>query len=124
MSGVLNAFLSTWASARSTFGEGSPQAGATYDNSATLRQLESGLEGAAPASRWTGSAASAYGTANTEHRLVITRPHAGGGRVAGGHWAPTTRRVGIEGIAFADRGCHRVERRAGMSWPVRAVAHL
>ena len=71
MSGVLNAFLSTWSSARSTFGEGSPQAGATYDNSATLRQLESGLEGAAPGSRWTGSAASAYGTANTEHRQVI-----------------------------------------------------
>ncbi len=71
MSGVLNAFLSTWSSARSTFGEGSPQAGATYDNSATLRQLESGLEGAAPGSRWTGSAASAYDTANTEHRQVI-----------------------------------------------------
>ena len=30
MSGVLNAFLSTWSSARSTFGEGSPQVGATY----------------------------------------------------------------------------------------------
>ena len=71
MSGVLNAFLSTWSSARSTFGEGSPQAGATYDNSATLRQLESGLEGAAPGSRWTGSAADAYGAANTEHRQVI-----------------------------------------------------
>lgn len=68
---ALNAFLTTWSNARSTFGGGSPQTGAQYDNSGTLRQLESGLEAAAPGSRWTGSAATAYGTANTEHRRVI-----------------------------------------------------
>jgi hypothetical protein len=40
----VNAFLSTWSYARVTFGEGSPQTGAQFDNSGTLRQLESTLE--------------------------------------------------------------------------------
>jgi uncharacterized protein YukE len=69
--GVLDAFLSTWSSARSTFGDGSPQTGAQYDKSATLHQLQSDLGSAAPGSRWKGSAASAYDAANTEHRRVI-----------------------------------------------------
>jgi hypothetical protein len=68
---VLNAFLSTWSNARRTFGEGSPQTGAQYDSSGALRHLESNLESAAPGSHWTGSAATAYGIANTEHRRVI-----------------------------------------------------
>jgi hypothetical protein len=68
---VINAFLSTWSNARQTFGEGSPQTGEQYDNSRTLRQLESGLESAAPGSRWTGSAATNYDRANAEHRRVI-----------------------------------------------------
>src|SRR5262245_17573233 len=68
---ALNAFLSTWSNARQTFGEGTPQSGAQYDNSATLRQAQSTVESAAPGSRWTGSAANAYGAANTEHGRVI-----------------------------------------------------
>jgi len=68
---VLNAFLSTWSNARQTFGEGTPQPGAQYDNSATLRGLQSTVESAAPGSRWTGGAANAYGAANTEHGRVI-----------------------------------------------------
>lgn len=68
---VINAFLSTWTNARQTFGEGSPQTGAHYDNSGALRGLESNLESAAPGSRWTGTASAAYDTANTEHRRVI-----------------------------------------------------
>ena len=68
---VIDGFLSTWSNARQTFGEGSPQTGAQYDNSAALRQLESGLDSAAPGSRWTGSAATGYEAANTEHRRVI-----------------------------------------------------
>ncbi|MFL6086166.1 MAG: EspA/EspE family type VII secretion system effector, partial [Mycobacterium sp.] len=68
---VLNAFLSTWSNARQTFGEGTPQAGAQYDNSGALRQAQSTVESAAPGSRWTGGAATAYGSANMEHGRVI-----------------------------------------------------
>jgi EspA/EspE family len=68
---VLDAFTSTWSNARSTFGESPPQTGASYDNSGTLRQLQSDLESATPGTRWTGAAASAYDTANTEHGRVI-----------------------------------------------------
>lgn len=68
---VLNAFLSTWSTARSTFGESTPQTGASFDNSASLRQLQTDLGSATSGTRWTGSAASAYDAANTEHRRVI-----------------------------------------------------
>ena len=68
---VLAAFMSTWSNARSTFGQNAPQTGAQYDNSGTLRQLQSDLGSAASGTRWTGTAASAYDTANTEHRRVI-----------------------------------------------------
>ena len=68
---VLNAFLSTWSTARSTFGESTPQTGAPFDNSASLRQLQTDLGSATSGTRWTGSAASAYDAANTEHRRVI-----------------------------------------------------
>lgn len=68
---VINAFLATWSNARQTYGEGTPQTGAQYDKSSTLRELESNLASAAPGSRWTGSAATGYDTANTEHRRVI-----------------------------------------------------
>ncbi len=70
--GVLDAFMSTWSTARSTFGDGSPQTGDRYDNSSSLRQLQSDLAAAAPGSRWTGSAASAYACANSEHRRVVS----------------------------------------------------
>jgi hypothetical protein len=68
---VLDGFLSTWSKARQTFGEGTPQTGAQYDNSGTLRGLQSTVETAAPGSQWTGGAANAYGAANTEHGRVL-----------------------------------------------------
>jgi hypothetical protein len=68
---VLNAFLSTWSNARQTFGEGTPQSGTQYDNSAALRPAQSHVERAAPGPRWTGGAANAYDAANTEHGRVI-----------------------------------------------------
>ncbi|RAV15078.1 hypothetical protein DQP55_06830 [Mycolicibacterium sp. GF69] len=67
----IDAFLTTWSKARQTYGEGIPQTGAQYDNSSTLRTLAADLEDAAPGSRWTGSAATKYDEANTEHRRVI-----------------------------------------------------
>ncbi|MGE2689037.1 DUF6973 domain-containing protein [Mycolicibacterium pulveris] len=68
---VLDVFLSTWSNARQTFGTGSPQAGAQFDNSGPLRQLASELSSATPGCRWSGSAAAAYGTANTDHQRVL-----------------------------------------------------
>lgn len=69
---VFAAFISTWSSARQTFGEGDPQSGAPFDQSATLRQLATDVESAAPGSRWTGAGANAYAAANTEHGRVIS----------------------------------------------------
>ena len=43
----------------------------SYDKSGSLQRLQSDLGSAASGSRWTGSAASAYDTTNTEHRRVI-----------------------------------------------------
>ncbi|MGV0718589.1 EspA/EspE family type VII secretion system effector [Mycolicibacterium sp. XJ662] len=68
---VLDVFLSTWSNARQTFGSGSPQDGARFDNSGPLRRLASELNSAEPGSHWAGSAADAYGTANTDHQRVI-----------------------------------------------------
>lgn len=61
---VLDAFMSTWSSARSTLGKGAPLEGAAFDRSAQLRQAQTGVESAAPGSRWTGTAAEAYSVAN------------------------------------------------------------
>jgi len=69
--GVLEGFLSTWSKARETFGEGVPQTGERFDQSGPLLQMQSTVESAAPGSRWSGSAANAYGTANTEHGKVF-----------------------------------------------------
>jgi hypothetical protein len=68
---VLNGFLSTWSSARQTFGEGTPQSGAQYDASGALNRLQSTVQTAAPGSKWTGGAANAYGAANAEHGRVL-----------------------------------------------------
>lgn len=68
---MLDGFFSTWSNAKATFGEGTPQGGAQFDGSGTLNQLKSNLDSAAPGSKWTGTAANAYGTANTEHQRVI-----------------------------------------------------
>lgn len=69
--GVLDAFMSTWSNARNTFGAGRPQDGAAFDGSSTLRRLQDRVGAAAPADRWTGSAANAYGAVNTEHARVL-----------------------------------------------------
>lgn len=69
--GVLEAFLSTWSKPRDTFGEGVPQTGERFDQSGPLRQMQSTVESAAPGSRWSGTAASAYGAANTNHGKVF-----------------------------------------------------
>lgn len=68
---VLDGFLTTWSNARATFGEGTPQGGARFDASAALNGMHDTLGSAAPGSRWTGSAATAYDAANTEHRRVV-----------------------------------------------------
>jgi hypothetical protein len=62
--GVLEGFLSTWSSARATFGVGVPQVGADFDNSAHFRRLQADVESAAPESTWGGAAADAYADAN------------------------------------------------------------
>jgi hypothetical protein len=72
--GAIEGFYSTWDSARKTFGEGTPQTGEHFDTSSTaLRGLDSHMEAAAPGDRWSGTAATAYDAANTEHRKVISQ---------------------------------------------------
>jgi hypothetical protein len=68
---VVDAFLSTWSSARSTFGEGTPQTGAQYDNSGELTALQNTVNSAAPDGQWTGTASKAYADANNEHSRVL-----------------------------------------------------
>ena len=67
---VLDAFLSTWSTARSTFGEGTPQTGALYDSSGKLTALQNTVNSAAPDGRWAGTASKAYGNANNETTVV------------------------------------------------------
>ncbi|BDX30807.1 hypothetical protein TUM20985_13540 [Mycobacterium antarcticum] len=71
--GVLDAFMSTWSSARETFGQGVPPTGERFDQSGTLQQLQTTVESAAPGSRWTGTAAAAYDTANQDHGKVFAQ---------------------------------------------------
>jgi hypothetical protein len=68
---VLDAFLSTWSNARSTFGEGTPETGAQYDKSGPLLNMQASVQSAAPGSTWSGTAAGAYATANTVHGEVF-----------------------------------------------------
>lgn len=63
--------MSTWSKARETFGQGTPQTGESFDQSGSLRQMQTTVESAAPGSRWSGTAASAYDTANTNHGKVF-----------------------------------------------------
>lgn len=65
--GVLDGFDATWSKARETFGEGAPQTGERFDQSSHLRAMQTTVESAAPGSKWTGSAASAYDAKNTKH---------------------------------------------------------
>ena len=68
---VLDAFLSTWSNARSTFGDGTPQTGAQYHNSGKLIELQNTLKSGAPDGQWTGTASKAYGNANNERGQVL-----------------------------------------------------
>ncbi|MGE2689146.1 alpha/beta hydrolase [Mycolicibacterium pulveris] len=70
---AIDAFYAVWANARDTFGQGTPQAGAQFDDSAALRRLGSEVASAAPGSAWSGDAASAYDAKNNGHRAVIER---------------------------------------------------
>ena len=69
--GVLDGFESTWSNARTTFGQGTPQEGAQFDNSPQLRQMQSNVESAKPDARWTGSASDSYGSANEKQGRVL-----------------------------------------------------
>ncbi|MET4432658.1 EspA/EspE family type VII secretion system effector [Mycolicibacterium sp. 624] len=69
--GALDGFYRTWSNARSTFGEGTPWGGESFDASPTLRQLQSNLVGAKPSSQWSGSAADSYSTANDKQAHVL-----------------------------------------------------
>ncbi|UNB54831.1 EspA/EspE family type VII secretion system effector [Mycolicibacterium sp. YH-1] len=69
--GVLDGFYRTWSNARSTFGEGTPWGGESFDASPMLRQLQSNLVGAKPSSQWSGSAADSYSTANDKQAHVL-----------------------------------------------------
>jgi EspA/EspE family len=68
---VLDAFLSTWSDARSTFGDGMPQTGVQYDSSGKLTELQNTVNSAAPDERWTGTASTAYGNVNEERGRVL-----------------------------------------------------
>ncbi|WP_051574734.1 EspA/EspE family type VII secretion system effector [Mycobacterium sp. URHB0044] len=68
---VLDAFLSTWSNARATFGEGTPETGAQYDQSGQLLEIQTIVESAAPDSTWIGSAAMPYAVANTKQAEVL-----------------------------------------------------
>ncbi|MGK2865442.1 MAG: EspA/EspE family type VII secretion system effector [Mycobacterium sp.] len=68
---ALDGFLSTWDKARDTFGSGAPQTGEQFDQSAQFESMQSTVQTAAPGSRWTGTAANAYGTVNAEHARVL-----------------------------------------------------
>jgi uncharacterized protein YukE len=69
--GVVDGFESTWSNARSTFGQGTPQEGGQFDQSAQLRQMQSSVESAKPGSQWTGSASDSYASANEKQGRVL-----------------------------------------------------
>jgi EspA/EspE family len=69
--GVLNAFLSTWERARTTFGEGVPHSGDHFDHSAQLRGLQAEVESASPRFDWTGSGSDTYAEANGRHGRAL-----------------------------------------------------
>lgn len=82
--GALEAFLSTWTQARTTFGEGTPSDGAEFDRSSRLRQLQVAVESSAPGSDWTGSGSEDYAEANSRHARTL------------GHLAELDTRLGAE----------------------------
>ncbi len=68
---VLEGFLSTWADARATFGQGAPQTGEPFKTDGPLSRVQSHLAAATPGSSWSGTASTAYDAANTKHRLKV-----------------------------------------------------
>jgi hypothetical protein len=64
---ALDGFFSTWSKARDTFGQGTPQTGEQYDKSNVLTTMQTTVQSASPGLKWTGTAASSYDTANTNH---------------------------------------------------------
>ena len=69
--GALEGFMATWAKARTTFGQGTPQDGAVFDNSPQLRQMQSNVESARPGSQWTGAGSDSYDGANQRQGRVL-----------------------------------------------------
>jgi hypothetical protein len=68
---ALDAFMTTWARARATFGAGAPAEGAQFDQSSRLHQLQSDVASAAPGALWTGSASDAYAEANSKQARTL-----------------------------------------------------
>ncbi|OBB31004.1 hypothetical protein A5792_16535 [Mycolicibacterium peregrinum] len=66
---VLQAFLTTYQSARSNFGDDTPpQSGAPlFESSTAVRAVESGMAGTLPGDAWRGSASDAYAEANNQN---------------------------------------------------------
>ncbi len=81
---VLAGFLTTWSRARATFGAGIPQPGGGFDDSPTLRALETKARSAGPGADWSGTAAEAYDARNARHARIL------------GRLADLDRRVGAE----------------------------
>lgn len=63
--------MTTWSTARQTFGQGVPVGGSQFDDSAVLRQLKADVQSAAPGGRWQGGAAAAYAAANAAHAQLF-----------------------------------------------------
>lgn len=63
--------MTTWSSARETYGQGTPLPGAQYDKSGALTDLQSTVQTAAPSGKWRGTAADAYGKVNTQHGQAL-----------------------------------------------------
>ncbi len=69
---VLNAFLATWSRARATYGDGPPQTGDAFDQSAGLLRLRDDLDAADPDRHWSGTAAAQYARANAVHQRTLS----------------------------------------------------
>jgi hypothetical protein len=62
---ALDAFLSTWSAARTTYGHGTPSEGARFNQSGRFRHLQGVVESSAPGWNWTGTGSDAYADANS-----------------------------------------------------------
>ncbi|MDT5019103.1 MAG: hypothetical protein QOD39_5263 [Mycobacterium sp.] len=60
-----------WSRASETFGVSTPQGGDRWDQSAQLRQLQRGVQSAAPRSEWTGAGSDTFVQANGRHGRTI-----------------------------------------------------